>query len=97
MFHIELTDEAMEDLESFRRYDARRILDQLEFQLAHEPTRETRNRKRLRPNSLAEWELRVDAFRIFYDVFTEQKIVKVAAVGHKEGNTLYVHGEKYEL
>jgi len=97
MFRVEVTSEAIEDVAAFRSYDARRILDELEEQLTHEPTRETRNRKRLRPNALAEWELRVEAFRIFYDVLMEEQVVRVVAVGHKEGNTLYIHGEKYDL
>ena len=63
----------------------------------HEPTRGTRNRKRLRPNQLAEWELRVEAFRVFFDVLAEDEIVKVVAIGVKEGNDLFIHGEKYEL
>jgi mRNA-degrading endonuclease RelE of RelBE toxin-antitoxin system len=97
MFRVELTAEAAEDMEDFRKYDARRILAEVELQLTHEPARETRNRKRLRPNTLAEWELRVDAFRVFHDVLTDDEIVKVVAIGYKEGNTLYVHGERYDL
>lgn len=53
--------------------------------------------KKLRPNDLAEWELRVEAFRVFYDVVPENEIVKVVAIGVKEGNDLFIHGEKYEL
>jgi hypothetical protein len=34
-------------------------------------------------------------FRVFYDVTDE--VVKVAAIGVKEGNDLFVHGERYEL
>ncbi len=97
MFRVELTAEAIEDLAALRSYDARRILDELEMQLAHEPTRQTRNRKRLRPNALAEWELRVEAFRVFYQVLMEEHVVTVVAVGYKEGNTLYIHGEEYDL
>ena len=53
--------------------------------------------KRLRPNQLAEWELRVESFRVFDDVFLEDSVVKVMAVGSKVGNNLFIHGEKYEL
>jgi hypothetical protein len=62
MFRIELTPEAADDLGSMRTFDARRVVAAMESQLTHEPTRETRNRKQLRPNELAEWELRVDVF-----------------------------------
>jgi hypothetical protein len=80
-----------------RKFDLRRVVAEIEAQLTHEPTRETRNRKRLRPNKLAEWELRVEAFRVFYDLVAGGKVVKVGAGGSKEGNALFIHGEKYEL
>jgi mRNA-degrading endonuclease RelE of RelBE toxin-antitoxin system len=97
MFQIELTPEASDDLESIRTFDQRRLVSAMETHLAHEPARETRNRKRLRPNALAEWELRVEVFRIFYDLLLEDEIVKVVAIGLKEGNDLFIHGERYEL
>jgi mRNA-degrading endonuclease RelE of RelBE toxin-antitoxin system len=96
MYRIELTLEALEDLASLWNFDLRRVVDEIEVQLKDEPTRETRKRKRLRPNQLAEWELRVESFRVFYDVF-EDSVVKVVAVGSKVGNNLFIHGEKYEL
>jgi hypothetical protein len=67
------------------------------LQLTYEPPRETRNRKRLRPNALAEWELRIDVFRALYHVLMEKQAVKVVAIGYKEGNKLYIHGGRYEL
>ena len=105
MFRIELTPEAFDDLRSLRRFDQKRILSEIEARLPHEPTVETRNRKRLRPNRLAEWELRIDVFRVFYDVIVgddvnvgdEAGIVKVVAIGYKVGNDLFVHGEEFEL
>ena len=69
----------------------------MEAQLADEPTTEARNRKRLRPNQLAEWVLRIDNFRVFCDVVMDQSLVKVVAIGVKQGNELYIHGEKYDL
>ncbi len=97
MFQIEFTPEALEDLRLLRAYDQRRIIEAFEAQLRHQPAQETRNRKRLRPNELAEWEVRISAFRVFYDVDEENELVKIAAVGYKQGNTLFIHGEEYEL
>jgi hypothetical protein len=51
----------------------------------------------LRPNKLAEWELRVDPFRIYYDVAEEPAAFKIVVIGRKDGNTLYIHGEEYTL
>jgi mRNA-degrading endonuclease RelE of RelBE toxin-antitoxin system len=56
-----------------------------------------RHQKRLRPNALVEWELHVQTFRVFYDVDVAQNVVKIAAVGSKQSNTLFIHGEGYEL
>src|SRR5437588_416763 len=97
MFALEFTPEAIEDLAALRKYDQRQLLETIEKQLPHQPEQETRNRKRLRPNKLAQWELRIDTFRIFYDVAGEESVVKIVAVGHKQWNTLYIHGEEYEL
>jgi len=68
-----------------------------ETQLEYEPTVETRNRKRLRPNQVAEWELRIGKWRVFYDVYEKVRTVKVEGIGRKEGNRLFLHGEEYEL
>ena len=97
MFLIEFTPEAVEDIRLLRKYDQQQILAAIESQLAHQPTGETRNRKQLRPNQLAEWELRIGEFRVFYDVDVENALVKVEAIGHKQGNKLFVRGEEYEL
>ncbi len=97
MLKIELTPEAIEDLRSFRKHDQQQVVDAIESQLGHQPTRGTRNRKRLRPNHLAEWELRAGDFRVFYDVNTEKNLVRIVAVGRKRGSRLFVHGEEYEL
>ncbi len=97
MLRLEFTPEALEDLRFLRTYDQRRVLASVQEQLRHQTERETRNRKRLRPNELAEWELRIGIFRVFYDVDEENDLVKIEAVGYKQGNTLFVHGEEYEL
>ncbi|MBA2692785.1 MAG: type II toxin-antitoxin system RelE/ParE family toxin [Rubrobacter sp.] len=83
MFGIEFTPEALEDLRLLRAYDQRRIIESVEEQLRHQPTQETRNRKRLRPNELAEWELRIGGFRVFYDADEENALVKIEAVEYK--------------
>jgi hypothetical protein len=44
------------------------MLDSIERQLVHEPLVETRNRKQLRPNPVAPWELRIGDLRVFYEV-----------------------------
>jgi mRNA-degrading endonuclease RelE of RelBE toxin-antitoxin system len=97
MFKIELTPEALEDMRLYRKHEKKRIFDEIEKQLKHQPAQETRNRKKLHPNELAEWELRVDKFRIFYDIDECNKLVKIETVGYKQGSKLFIHGEEYEL
>jgi mRNA-degrading endonuclease RelE of RelBE toxin-antitoxin system len=97
MFQIAFTPAALEALEDFRKYDRRRILDEIETQLSHKPNQETRRRKRLRPNQSAEWELRIGEFRVFYDVVPGTELVKIVIVGVKRGNKLFVEGQEFEL
>ena len=57
----------------------------------------TSNRKRLRPNAMSEWELRIEKYRIFYDLNHEEQLVEVRVVGEKKGNRVLVRGEEYKL
>jgi hypothetical protein len=67
------------------------VLNAVKVQLRHEPTKETRNRKALRPNPLAPWELRAGFLRVFYEVDAlESDMAKVLAIGIKRGSRLMV-------
>jgi mRNA-degrading endonuclease RelE of RelBE toxin-antitoxin system len=93
--------EFSEDAEShYRQLTARHqslLADAIEDQLSDQPTTPTRNRKHLRPNQLAEWELRVGDFRVFYDVEEEHVVVLIVAIGVKKRNKLYIGGEEFTL
>lgn len=97
MYEIELTAQAEQDLKWFRKKEQSEILDAIETQLRHEPTAETRNRKRLRPNQTAEWELRIGNFRVFYDVDDTIRIISIEAIGLKLGNRVFFRGEEKAL
>ena len=73
------------------------VFDEVEEQLTHEPTTETRNRKEMRPNPLASWELRIGDLRVYYDVTEEPQTVTVVAVGIKTGNRVFIGGEEKPL
>lgn len=96
-FILDFTDSALEDLGFFKKYEQALILDQLDIQLRYEPTTETRNRKSLEPNPLGEWELRIGAYRVFYDTDAVEARVKVKAIGYKEHNTLYIRRKEYTI
>ncbi len=97
MFQIAFTAEAVDDLRTLRRYDRQKVVDAIEQQLAYQPDEASRNRKRLRPNQLAQWELRIGSFRVFYDSDTASAKVTVVAVGHKRANQLFIRGQEYTL
>ena len=74
------------------------VLDAVERQLVHEPTVETKNRKPMRPNPIAPWELRIGSLRGYYDVEeSPESKVAVRAVGIKEGNLVRIGKEVVEL
>ncbi len=73
-------------------------LDRVPRQLAYQPTVETRNRKRMRPNPLAPFELRVGTLRVDYE-FSEgpDPTVLIRAIGTKRGNRVRIGKEWVEL
>ncbi len=97
-YEIEFAQVVKEHMKSLKAYQRARVLDEIEKQLVYEPLTETRNRKHLRPNPIAPWELRVGELRVFYDVpFDEPDIVQVLAIGRKIGNKLYIGGKVVKL
>jgi len=97
MFDIRLSDDAERQLKAFAARDRSIIIDAIEEQLTHEPTVSTRNRKQLRPNPLAAWALRVQSFRVLYNVDEEIVTVFVVAIAVKEGNKFIIEGEEHPL
>src|SRR3974377_2403185 len=94
-YQLGFSDEGKEDLDFFPARERRIIVAHVKKQLGSEPLKETRNRKRLRDNLLAPWELRIGRFRVFYQV--KEQIVTVVAVGAKEHNQLFIRGKEVEL
>ena len=98
-FDIGFTRTASDHVRAFRKIDQTVVFDAIEVQLRHDATTETRNRKRLSENQLADWELRVEDFRVFYDVLDEgdRQSVKIKAIGQKVHNKLFVGGKEVTL
>ncbi len=96
-YKIEFTLEAKRHLDALTARDRAILLDAIEEQLAHQPTVATRNRKPLRSSPLADWELRVGQYRVFYAVREEQVLVLIIAIGVKEHNRLVIEGKEYKL
>jgi mRNA-degrading endonuclease RelE of RelBE toxin-antitoxin system len=89
-FDIEFVGNGSADLKKQRVFDQRQITDAIEDSLRHQPTVSSRNRKCLTDVSPSFehvppiWELRVDEFRVFYDVDEEARIIFIRAIRRKE-------------
>ena len=95
---IEFAESVKEQLRVLSARQRAFILDSIQKQLVHEPLAETRNRKPMRPNPLAPWELRVDNLRVFYEVGTDEPdVVRILAIGEKKGNKLFMAGQEVQL
>jgi mRNA-degrading endonuclease RelE of RelBE toxin-antitoxin system len=97
MYDIDFTPRALEELRWFKKHEQKVILEGIQEQLRYEPTVHTRNRKPLRPNSTATWELRIEEFRIVYDVDQQVRIVEIQRVGEKRGNAFFFRGRQEDL
>ena len=95
---IDYSPEAEDHLRWLTTRQQRTVVDNVERRLLHEPTVETKNRKPMRPNPVAPWELRLGTLRVYYDVEEqpEQRVI-IMAVGVKEGNRVRIGGEVIEL
>lgn len=95
-FQCTLTPGAEADLQFFRAAERRVILEAIRAYLRVDANVESSRRKRLRPNQIAPWELRVGAYRVFYTVEVAA-VVEVIAIGYKEHNDLFIRGRKVTL
>jgi mRNA-degrading endonuclease RelE of RelBE toxin-antitoxin system len=102
-YEIDFADTAIDHLRALTARERSTVIDAIEDQLSHEPLVETRNRKLLRPNPIATWELRVGALRVFYDVAVTATgpatlpVVRILAIGRKERDILRIGGKVVAL
>ena len=96
-YRIAFSRNSLSHLQGFTAREQRIVRDALVQQLSYEPTVPTKNRKEMRPNLLAVWELRIGDFRVYYDVEDEESIVDIRAIGVKEGNLIRIGTEIIEL
>lgn len=95
---VEFAESVRQQIRALPAHQRVLILEFVENQLVHEPLTETRNRKPIRPNPIAPWELRIGYLRVFYEVLADDpNVVHILAVGQKKGNTLLIAGEEVKL
>jgi len=78
------------------------IREKIGEQLRFRPATETTNRKPLRQPALFEatWEIRFgpdNRFRVLYDIDHEAHVVRIMAIGEKQGERLFIGGEEVQL
>ena len=97
-FSIEYSPETDKHFRALTARQRSMVLDTVDRQLADQPMTETRNRKRMRPNPLAPWELRIGDLRVYYDI---QDIpvpkVFIRAIGIKRRQRVFIGREEMDL
>lgn len=84
-YRIEFVRSAKDDLRLLRKTDQVKVLDRIERHLTNEPKRQSKSRiKRLRAKTFPPYRLRVDEFRIYYDVDDRSRVVIVYGVVPKD-------------
>lgn len=96
-YTVNISENAEEDLTHYRAYERRIILTAASTQLSEQPQVETKERKKLRDNAVAPWEVRIGTYRVFYTVEAEDETVTIVSVGHKEHNVLFIRGRVVKL
>lgn len=92
-YAIDIVASALDELKRIKPFYRQQIRNAIKQQLTHEPSAETRNRKRLsgaKPDFehvAPLWQLRVGQFRVFYDVNEEERLVSIRAVREKPRHT----------
>ncbi len=97
MFEIRFSEDGRRHLKGLSARDRRIVIEAIEQQLCHQPTGKTRNKKQLRANPIASWELRVERFRVLYNLVEDTATVLVVAIAMKEGSRLLVEGQEFKL
>ena len=97
VYQIAVTEAAKADLSYYTAFERKIMAAAMRAQLTDAPAVETRNRKRLRDNPVALWELGSGHYRIFYEVEETVLQVTIVAVGHKDHNRLFIRGQEVPL
>src|SRR6266576_1399235 len=92
-FKIAITEDADRQFRSLPVREQRILEAAILSRLEHQPTTPTKAIKRLRPNPLAEFELRAGDLRALYNVEGDEVVVLI--VGRKVGDKLIVEGEEF--
>ena len=91
-YEILFFSDAKDDLRSLKANVRAKILDAIEQHLHYEPEKESKSRiKRLKGLSSPQYRLRVDEYRVYYDIITNT--VEIIAVVLKERSATWLERE----
>ncbi|HUO76270.1 MAG TPA: type II toxin-antitoxin system RelE/ParE family toxin [Thermodesulfovibrionales bacterium] len=94
-YKIILAPEAVQDLKLLDAYQRAKIKDFIEVHLRHEPAKSSKGRiKRLRGLRRPQYRLRIDDFRIFYDIDEDRVEILAIILKSKASEWLKKAGEK---
>jgi mRNA-degrading endonuclease RelE of RelBE toxin-antitoxin system len=97
-YSIEYSPDAEGHLRALTARQQRDVLDTVDRQLTYQPIVETKNRKPMRPNPVAPWELRIGNLRVYYDIEEKpEPVVCIRAIGVKEHNQVRIGKEVINL
>lgn len=97
-YRIEYAPETEHHLRTLTARQRAIVLNTVDKQLQYQPTVQTKNRKPLRPNLLAPWELRIDNLRVYYSVEeAPELVVYIHAIGIKRRNQVWIGNEVVDL
>lgn len=94
-FTVIIKPSAEGNIRHYRVNEQRTIIDGIMTHLRDKPGTATKKKRQLRPNPIAPWELKIDIYRIFYNI--DGSTVNIIAVGHKVHNKLYIQGKEVDL
>src|SRR5437879_2911622 len=83
-YEIRYADEVAADLRALRSYDQGIVIDGIETHLSFEPRKESRSRiKAMLQPFWSQYRLRIEDFRVYYDVSDEPRAVYILRVLEK--------------
>ena len=95
-WRVVLKESAIDDLRALGRKPGRAVLKEATRRLEADPLAETRHMKTLRPNAVAQRELRLfGRHRVLFNADRPQRRVTIVLAGEKRGDALIVQGRRF--
>jgi len=90
-YAIDFEPDALKELKTLRKADQVKIVAAIQHYLTYEPTRQSKSRiKRLRSGTQPPYRLRIDEYRIYYDVLAEAMLVIIYGIVIKEQSLVWL-------